>query len=110
MPTGSHFTATLHGESVADRDRARPCAAHSLRLRSPRRFSSRERWEGIEHHAAPRPPPDLAAGAVRGATFGENAGIADGAGGEIERGPRDHVRRDSLPRCAPDGTTAQSDV
>src|SRR5207248_8984842 len=65
MPTGSHFTATLHGESVADRHRARPCAAHSLRLRSPRRLSSRERWEGIEHHAAPRPPLDLAAGAFR---------------------------------------------
>src|SRR5437016_8372944 len=79
MPTGSHFTATLHGESVADRHRARPCAAHSLRLRSPRRFSSRERWEGIEHHAAPRPPLDLAAGAVRDHRVLAESGTAERA-------------------------------
>src|SRR5205807_2619216 len=34
---------------------------------------------------------------LRGATFGENAVIADGAGGEIERGSRCRVMFDSLP-------------
>src|SRR5438270_10676476 len=63
--------------SVADRDRARPCAADSLSLWSPRHLSSRERREGVERHAAGRPALDFAAGAFRDPRVVAESGTAE---------------------------------